>query len=47
MFLGNAWYQAGWSHELSQEALLSRRLLDEPLVLFRARAGVPHALDDP
>lgn len=47
MFLGNAWYQAGWSHESSREAQLSRRWLDEPLVLFWDRAGVPHALDDP
>lgn len=46
MFLKNAWYQAAWAHELQQETLLSRRLLDEPLVLFRDSAGVSHALED-
>lgn len=46
MFLKNAWYQAAWADDLQQGALLSRRLLDEPLVLFRDSAGVPHALED-
>lgn len=46
MFLKNAWYQAGWSHELLEETLLSRRLLNEPLVLFRDSAGAAHAVED-
>lgn len=46
MFLKNAWYQAGWSHDLPEGTLLSRRLLDEPLVLFRDSAGAAHAVED-
>ena len=46
MFLKNAWYQAAWAHELQEGTLLGRRLLDEPLVLFRDPAGVPQALMD-
>lgn len=46
MFLRNAWYQAGWSHDLSGQGLLARRLLDEPLVLFRDTAGVAHVVED-
>ncbi len=45
-YLRNAWYVAGWSKELLPGALLPRRLLDEPLVLFRDSSGTPHALQD-
>lgn len=46
MFLKNAWHQAGWSHEFQEGELFSRRLLDEPLVLFRDLAGAAHAVAD-
>lgn len=44
-FLRNAWYVAMWSHELGQ-APVARRLLDEPVVLFRASGGRVGALAD-
>jgi phenylpropionate dioxygenase-like ring-hydroxylating dioxygenase large terminal subunit len=44
-FLKNAWYQAGWSDELHEGCLLARRILDQPVVLFRV-AGHVHALVD-
>jgi len=45
-YLRNTWYVAGWDEELNGEKLLSRRILDEPLVLFRDSHGVHHALTD-
>ena len=45
-FLRNAWYVAGWSDELSAGRLLSRTLLDEPVVLFRDERGQARALFD-
>lgn len=44
-FLMNHWYVAAWSHELAR-SLLSRRLLDIPMVLYRNRNGLPVALLD-
>jgi vanillate O-demethylase monooxygenase subunit len=46
-YLRNTWYMAGFADELSAEQpLLSRRLLDEPVVFFRDAAGALHALHD-
>lgn len=45
MFLRNAWYIAAWADELGT-APLARRLLGEPVVLFRDAAGGAHALAD-
>lgn len=45
MFVKNAWYVAAWSHELGR-TLMRRRLLDEPVVLFRRTDGAPAALVD-
>ena len=45
-FLRNSWYMAGWASELAAGQLLVRRLLDEPVVMFRDAAGVPKALYD-
>lgn len=44
--LRNTWYVAGWADELAPGALLARRLLDEPVVLFRQPDGRPTALAD-
>lgn len=41
----NAWYCAAWSEEVG-EALLARRILDEPVLLYRATSGEPVALLD-
>ena len=37
-FAKNHWYAAVWARELS-DAPLARRLLDEPIVLFRKKDG--------
>lgn len=41
----NAWYQAGWSHDVT-DAPLARTLLGEAVVFFRDGAGELHALED-
>ena len=45
-WLENIWYQAGWSHEIETEGMLSRTYLNIPVVLFRNKAGVLSALKD-
>ena len=45
MFLRNAWYIAAWADELKEKPL-GRRILDEPVVLFRDRSGRAAALLD-
>ena len=45
MFIKNAWYVAAWSDELTA-APLARRLLGEPVVLFRDAQGRAAALAD-
>ena len=44
-YLRNCWYMAGWSHEVT-EALMRRRLLGEPLLLYRSSSGDVVALTD-
>jgi len=44
--LRNAWYVAAWVAELPPGNLLARRLLDEPVVLFRDISGTATALAD-
>lgn len=44
-YLRNAWYMAGWSDEIG-EALLRRRLLGEPILLYRTASGAVAALTD-
>lgn len=43
--LRNAWYMASWSHEIG-DALFKRRLLGEPMLLFRKRDGSVAAMVD-
>lgn len=45
MFIRNAWYIAAWAHEITDKPI-ARRLLDEPVVLFRDREGKAGALVD-
>lgn len=45
MFLRNCWYAAAWDHEVGRTPL-ARRLLDEPVALYRRRDGRPVALAD-
>jgi phenylpropionate dioxygenase-like ring-hydroxylating dioxygenase large terminal subunit len=44
-FVKNVWYMAGWSEELTEQ-LLSRRLFDRQMVLFRKQDGTIAALAD-
>jgi phenylpropionate dioxygenase-like ring-hydroxylating dioxygenase large terminal subunit len=44
-FIKNIWYMAGWSEELGDQ-LLSRRLFDRQIVLFRKQDGSIAALAD-
>ena len=45
MFIRNSWYTAAWAHEVG-ETPLARRILNEPVVLFRDRDGTVAALRD-
>lgn len=45
-FLRNAWYMAAWADELDDAALFRRRLLGEPVLLFRKQDGTIAALVD-
>lgn len=47
MFLMNSWYVAGWPSELEAGgAIVTRRLLDRPVLLYRTMAGQAVALLD-
>lgn len=43
MFLRNAWYVAAWAHEVTGTPI-ERRLLDEPVALYRQQSGAPVAI---
>jgi phenylpropionate dioxygenase-like ring-hydroxylating dioxygenase large terminal subunit len=45
MFLRNSWYAAAWASEV-QNNLLARRIVDEPILLYRLTNGEPAALID-
>lgn len=45
MFLKNSWYPAAWSSEV-QDNLLARRIIDQPILLYRQTNGAPAALID-
>jgi vanillate O-demethylase monooxygenase subunit len=45
MFVRNAWYVAGWDHEIGR-SMLRRIVLDEPIVLYRTVEGKAVALED-
>src|SRR4051794_15743321 len=44
-YLRNAWYAAGWSHELA-DTPLARTILEQPIVFYRGEGGRPLALYD-
>lgn len=46
MFLQNMWYVAGFSADLKPGKCLARRILNEPVVLFRTQSGTLSALMD-
>jgi phenylpropionate dioxygenase-like ring-hydroxylating dioxygenase large terminal subunit len=45
MFIRNAWYIAAWEDELGEKPL-ARRILNEPVVLFRDKSGKAAAIAD-
>ncbi len=45
-YLRNTWYVAAWDSEVKIQSLLSRKLLDEQIVLFRDSQGIVQALRD-
>jgi phenylpropionate dioxygenase-like ring-hydroxylating dioxygenase large terminal subunit len=45
-WLVNCWYQAAWSHELAVAPLLTRRILDREILLFRDPSGAVCGVDD-
>ena len=44
-YVRNAWYPAAWTRDVTRE-LISRRILEEDVVLYRTSAGSPAALED-
>ncbi|MGH8517632.1 MAG: Rieske 2Fe-2S domain-containing protein [Panacagrimonas sp.] len=48
MFVRNAWYCAGWDHEVTQgrDSLVARRIAGERVVLYRKPDGAIVALED-
>lgn len=46
MWIRNAWYVAGWASEVASDSLLARKLLGEPVILYRAADGAVTALED-
>lgn len=45
-FIRNAWYVAAWSGDVEAGKMFHRRLLDEPVVMYRKADGSPVALED-
>lgn len=45
-YLRNTWYLAAWASELKAGELFHRRMLDQPVLLFRRSDGTPVALVD-
>ena len=46
MFIRNCWYVVAWDHEVGADALFSRRVLNEPILLFRTAGAAITALED-
>lgn len=45
-YVRNAWYVAGWSHELVAEKPMAITILGEPVVIWRSASGAINALAD-
>jgi Phenylpropionate dioxygenase and related ring-hydroxylating dioxygenases, large terminal subunit len=45
-YVRNAWYVAGWSHELAAETPFAISILGERIVIWRTASGALHALED-
>jgi phenylpropionate dioxygenase-like ring-hydroxylating dioxygenase large terminal subunit len=45
-YIRNAWYVAAWAKEVGSGSLFTRRILNEPIVMYRKGDGTPVALLD-
>ena len=45
-FIRNCWYMVAWDHEIPADGLFSRRVIGEPLLLYRKADGDIVALAD-
>ena len=45
MFVRDCWYVIAWEHEIPADGLFARRVLGEPIVVFRTENGIA-ALED-
>lgn len=46
MWVRNAWYVAGWSHELDAGKVVARSIINEPLALYRKQDGTAVVFED-
>jgi len=46
MYIRNCWYVAAWTHELGRDELLSRTIINQDILLYRAREGGLVGLED-
>ena len=42
----NTWYAVAWDHEVNRKGIVSRRVADQPMALYRTADGRPVALAD-
>ena len=46
MFLKNCWYVAAWSHEVTNDKILPRTLLNKNVIMYRRKDDAPIAMVD-
>jgi vanillate O-demethylase monooxygenase subunit len=46
MFIRDCWYVIAWSHEVGQDQLFTRTVLNEPILVYRTADGKPVAMDN-
>lgn len=46
MWLRNCWYVVAWEHEIPVDGLFTRKVLGEPILLYRAAGGKLVAMED-
>jgi vanillate O-demethylase monooxygenase subunit len=46
MWIRNCWYVIAWEHEVPAEGLFTRRVLDEPILVYRTADGGLAAMED-
>jgi phenylpropionate dioxygenase-like ring-hydroxylating dioxygenase large terminal subunit len=46
MFIRDCWYVAAWDHEIPEHGLFHRKILGDPLLLYRLESGRIVAWED-